>query len=108
MSFGSDWPVSSMRPLDGLAVAVTRQTPQRQPPGGWLPEQRISISRAFSAYTEGVAYQAFEETLTGRLAVGQRADLCLLSADPQALPPSGWAKIAVLGTWSGGVEVFRA
>ncbi|HEX3460484.1 MAG TPA: amidohydrolase family protein [Acidimicrobiales bacterium] len=55
-----------------------------------------------------MAYQAFEETLTGRLAVGQRADLCLLSADPQALPPSGWAKIAVLGTWSGGVEVFRA
>ena len=28
VSFGSDWPVSSHRPLDGLAVAVTRRTPR--------------------------------------------------------------------------------
>ncbi len=108
ISFGSDWPVSSMRPLDGLAVAVSRQTRDGQPPGGWLPEQRLSVDRAFAAYTEGVAYQAFEDSLTGRIAVGQRADLCLLDADPRTLPPSEWAGIAVLGTWSGGDEVFRA
>ena len=33
LSFGSDWPVSSLRPLDGLAVAVTRQTTAGDPPG---------------------------------------------------------------------------
>ena len=107
ISFGSDWPVSSMRPLDGLAVAVTRQTPAGQPPGGWLPEQRLSVPAAWAAYTEGVAYQAFEETFTGRIAVGQHADLCLLDGDPRSLPPSEWGGIRVTGTWSAGVEVFR-
>ena len=108
ISFGSDWPVTSMRPLDGLAVAVSRQTPRREPPGGWLPEQRLPIERALAAYTEGVAFQAFEDSLTGRLAVGQRADLCLLSADPRSVPASEVAAISILGTWSAGVEVFRS
>ncbi|MDQ1366178.1 MAG: hypothetical protein QOE57_2220 [Acidimicrobiaceae bacterium] len=108
ISFGSDWPVTSMRPLDGLAVAVSRQTPGGEPPGGWLPEQRLPIDRALAAYTEGVAFQAFEDSLTGRLAVGQRADLCLLSADPRSVPASEVAAISVLGTWSAGVEVFRS
>jgi predicted amidohydrolase YtcJ len=107
ISFGSDWPVTSMRPLDGLAVAVSRQTSNGEPPGGWLPEQRLSIDRALAAYTEGVAFQAFEESLAGRLAVGQRADLCLLSADPRSVHPSQVAGLDVLGTWSAGVDVFR-
>ena len=34
LSMGSDWPVSSHRPLDGLAVAVTRQTRERRAPAG--------------------------------------------------------------------------
>ncbi|HKY49263.1 MAG TPA: amidohydrolase, partial [Acidimicrobiia bacterium] len=41
VSFGSDWPVTSMNPMEGIAVAVTRQTSAGDPPGGWLPEQRI-------------------------------------------------------------------
>jgi predicted amidohydrolase YtcJ len=106
ISFGSDWPVTSMRPLDGLGVAVTRQTRDRRPPGGWLPEQRLPVERAFSAYTAGVAFQAFEEAITGRVAVGQRADLCVLSTDPRRVPPSELPAVEVLGTWSGGVQVF--
>ncbi len=107
ISFGSDWPVSSMRPLDGLAVAVTRRTPAGLPPGGWLPEQRLPLDRALTAYTAGVAYQAFEESIAGRLAAGQRADLCLLSADPGAVDASELPAIEVLGTWSAGQEVWR-
>ena len=106
VSFGSDWPVSSMRPLDGLAVAVSRLTPAGDPPGGWLPHQRLTVDRALIAYTAGVAYQAFEEAIAGRVAVGQRADLCLLSADPGAVPASELAGVEVLGTWSAGVAVF--
>jgi predicted amidohydrolase YtcJ len=108
ISFGSDWPVTSMRPLDGLAVAVRRQTPSGEPPGGWLPEQRLPVERALAAYTEGVAFQAFEESIAGRVAVGQRADLCLLSGDPRSVPASELAGLEVLGTWSAGVEVFRS
>ena len=42
LSFGSDWPVSSLTPMEGLAVAVTRQTPAGHLPGGWLPAERLT------------------------------------------------------------------
>jgi predicted amidohydrolase YtcJ len=102
LSFGSDWPVSSMRPLDGLAVAVTRQTAAGDPPSGWTPEERLTPAEALAAYTSGVAYQAFEEDHWGRLTVGQRADLVALSSDPMSTHPLAWPEITVLATWLGG------
>lgn len=102
LSMGSDWPVSSYRPLDGLAVAVTRQTPAGDPPDGWLPEQRLPAAAALSAYTLGSAYQAGEEHLRGTVVPGKRADLVWLQSDPYAVAPAEWARIAVRGTWLGG------
>ena len=107
VSFGSDWPVTSVDPLEGLAVAATRMTRDRTPPEGWLPEQRVTMAQAISAYTEGVAYQAFEEEFAGRIAIGQRADLCLLTADPLAIAPDEVADLSAVATWSAGSEVHR-
>ena len=81
ISFGSDWPVSSMHPLHGLAVAVTRQNRDGKPDGGWLPEERLPITQALAAYTAGTAYQGFEDDMGGVIAEGRRADLCALSDD---------------------------
>lgn len=108
ISFGSDWPVSSLAPLDGLAVAVTRQTRDRRPDGGWLPEQKLTLAEALAAYTTGTAHQAFEAPGVGRLAPGSPADLCLLAADPALVDPHDLPEIEVLGTWHEGDEVFRA
>ncbi|HEX6918713.1 MAG TPA: amidohydrolase [Actinomycetes bacterium] len=102
LSMGSDWPVSSHRPLDGLAVAVTRQTPDGRPPEGWLPEQRLPPAAALAAYTVGSAYQAFEDLSRGTVTVGRRADLVWLGSDPYAVPPADWPEIPVRGTWLGG------
>jgi predicted amidohydrolase YtcJ len=102
LSMGSDWPVSSYRPLEGLAVAVTRQTPDGVPAGGWLPHERLPVGAALSAYTQGVAYQAFEEDAWGSVSVGRRADLVWLDHDPTTTDPSSWPAIAVRGTWLGG------
>ena len=102
LSMGSDWPVSSYRPLDGLAVAVTRQTKDGVPAGGWLPHQRLPVGSALSAYTQGVAYQAFEEDRWGSVTVGRRADLVWLDRDPTTADPAGWPRIAVRGTWLAG------
>ena len=69
VSFGSDWPVSSHRPLDGLAVAVTRLNAKGEPVDGWVPEERVSILQAIEAYTAGSAFQAFDDdagSLAGR------------------------------------------
>lgn len=102
LSMGSDWPVSSHRPLDGLAVAVTRQTADGRPLGGWLAHERLPAASALSAYTIATAYQAFEEHRRGTIAVGKRADLVWLGADPLTLPAQDWPGLAVLDTWLGG------
>lgn len=78
LSFGSDWPVSSYEPLEGIRTAINRQTDDGQPPGGWLPDQRITVDQAITAYTEGCAYQAFAEHDRGTLNPGKRAELALL------------------------------
>jgi predicted amidohydrolase YtcJ len=107
LSMGSDWPVSSHRPLDGLAVAVTRQTPDGIPAQGWLPHERLAPETALSAYTAGSAYQSFEEGRRGTIAVGARADLVWLARDPLTTPASEWPSVQVLGTWLGGVRTAR-
>jgi predicted amidohydrolase YtcJ len=101
LSFGSDWPVSSMRPLEGLAVAVTRQTPAGEPTGGWLPGQRITVAEALAAYTTGSAYQAFDDD-AGRLVAG----LVHLAEDPTVVAPGDIGAITVLGTWCGGRQTY--
>jgi predicted amidohydrolase YtcJ len=106
VSFGSDWPVTSMNPLEGIAVAMTRQTRDAVPPEGWLPEHRLSLDEALAAYTRAGAYQAFNEGETGTLAVGQRADLCVLGVDLLGLPGLDVADVAVHRTFLGGVEVY--
>jgi predicted amidohydrolase YtcJ len=105
VSFGSDWPVSSEVPLEGIAVAITRQTPGGDPPGGWLPEQRITREQAFAAYTSGTAYQAGDEEQAGCIAVGRRADLVVLEGDLTTLPAASLAEVEVTGTWLAGRAV---
>jgi predicted amidohydrolase YtcJ len=102
VSMGSDWPISSLRPLDGLAVAVTRQTAAGAPPGGWLPHERLTPEQALAAYTGGSAYQAFDDHRSGRIRAGGRADLVWLAADPVVTPPAAWSAIEVRGTWCDG------
>ena len=43
IAFGSDFPVESPNPFPGLAAAVSRQDMNGQPPGGWRPEERVTL-----------------------------------------------------------------
>ncbi|MCA0178289.1 MAG: amidohydrolase [Actinobacteria bacterium] len=104
MSFGSDWPVSSADPLQGMAVACSRQTDEREPGGGWTPHERLPMDQAFRCYTAGTAYQAFRDA--GRLTPGADADFAVLSADPRSLDnPRDLDTIHVRETWVGGSPV---
>ncbi|MFE0171993.1 amidohydrolase [Streptomyces sp. NPDC059002] len=106
LSFGSDWPVSSHVPLEGIQVAVTRRTFTGEPTEGWLPHQRLTVEQALTAATAGVAHQAgADDRLT--LTVGAPADLVLLSADPRAADPMEIRHARVLGTWLGGSPTYR-
>ena len=106
ISFGSDWPVSSMVPMEGIEVATTRQTPEGEPAGGWLPQERLSLDEAIAAYTSGTAYQGFDVE-AGRLSEGARADLVLLDGDIESMAPRELASAQVLGTWLEGVQVYE-
>ncbi len=108
LAFGSDWPVSSGAPLDGIAVAVSRQTSEGSPDGGWIPDEILPIERALSAYSAGVAYQAFAEDRWGRITPGASADLVCLNRDPRTTPALGLPALTVLGTYLNGQPVYSA
>lgn len=109
LAFGSDFPVEPPAPLRGIYAAVTRKDPSSgEPAGGWRKDQAVSPAEALRLFTEGVAYAARAENQRGRLAVGQAADLTILSADPLEAArsaPEALLEIEVLGTWVAGRRV---
>ena len=107
-AFGSDYPVFPMDVLLGIYTAVTRQTPDGTPKGGWYPENRITVEAALRHYTKDAAYAAFMDKETGSLVVGKYADFAVLSADILTTPPSALLKTKVLLTIIGGREAYRS
>ncbi len=106
LGFGSDWPVSSGAPLDGIAVAVSRCTADGQPAGGWTPHEILPIEQALSAYTAGVANQAFAETVWGRITPGASADLVWLDRDPRQTPPLTLPGLSIRATYLNGEPAY--
>ena len=87
-------------------MACSRQTAEREPPPGWTPHERLRVEQALSAYSAGVADQAFRSA--GRLRVGADADLVVLSADPRAVPrPRDLDTLHVVSTWLGGDRIHH-
>jgi predicted amidohydrolase YtcJ len=86
---------------------VTRKTREGTPPGGWLPDQAVTIEEALRHYTIDGAYGAFEETERGSLTTGKWADLVVLSNDLFKAPPEDILKAKVLMTMAGGRVVHR-
>ncbi|CQD23193.1 amidohydrolase [Mycolicibacterium conceptionense] len=108
LAFGSDWPVSSGAPLDGIAVAVSRCTSEGQPAGGWTPHEVLPIEHALSSYTTAVAYQAFAEDNWGSFAPGVSADLVWLDRDPRYVAASELPAVTVRATYLQGTQVYSA
>ena len=102
LAFGSDVPVESSNPFPGIAVAMSREDAQGQPPGGWMPEQRLSFAEALAGFTSGAAYAGFAEKRFGALAPGQRADFLLIDRDISTASPADIRNTGVLETWIGG------
>ena len=108
LAFGSDWPVAPLDPLSGIAAAVTRATLDGRNPGGWFPEQRLTVEEALRAYTQGCAYAAFEEKDKGTISPGKFADLDVLSEDLFRIPPERIKDARVEITIVGGRVVYQA
>jgi len=106
LAFGTDWPIAPLEPMRGVAAAVTRQTLDGKNPGGWHPEEKITLEQALRAYTAGSAYAEFAENDKGTLAPGKLADFVILSEDPFAVPPDHLHELRADTTVVGGRVVF--
>jgi predicted amidohydrolase YtcJ len=82
LAFGSDVPVASLDPREGLYAALARRDASGGPHGGWRPEERLSFETAVRAYTEGPAIAAGTTQRSGALLPGRDADLVAWALDP--------------------------
>lgn len=98
VTFGSDWPVAPIDPLTGIKAAVLRQTIDGANPNGWVPEQRITVPEALTAYTSANAYAGFQEDRLGVIAPGFLADIVVLDTDLTTCAPAQIDKARVLRT----------
>jgi predicted amidohydrolase YtcJ len=107
LALGTDWFVAPLNPMETLYAAVTRATLDGKRPGGWVPEQKITLAEAIAAYTTGSAYAEFQEKQKGSLTPGKLADLVILSQDVFAIPPAAIKDAVVETTIVGGRLVYR-
>jgi predicted amidohydrolase YtcJ len=107
VAFGTDWAVAPLNPLLGIHAAVTRQTLDDKNPGGWIPEQKITVEETVRAYTQGSAYAEFQENVKGSIAPRKLADFVILSADIFTINPTEIRNTQVLTTVVDGKIVYE-
>jgi predicted amidohydrolase YtcJ len=105
LAFGSDAPVEEPNPFAGLAAAETRQDASGNPPGGFLPDQRLTRLEAVRAYTAGNAQALGRAKDLGTLEKGAVADLLWVQAPLGGLSPEALRKLRPGRLWVNGVEV---
>jgi hypothetical protein len=108
LAFGSDAPVEDANPFISLAAAETRQDPEGDPPGGFLPGQRLSRVEAVRAYTGGNATALGHAKDLGTLQKGAVADLLWVQAPLGEITPEALRKVKPGRLWVNGVEVALA
>ncbi|MFF2008417.1 amidohydrolase [Streptomyces sp. NPDC058195] len=101
LAAGSDWPVSSPAPLEGIHVAVNRREPGTTDERVFLPEQRIGLQTAVAAYTAGSTHvNGLDDA--GSLRAGHLADLVVLDRDIFTAPAEEICQARVERTYVGG------
>jgi predicted amidohydrolase YtcJ len=102
LAFGSDWPVVTSNPWEGISAAVTGKILTGKV---WMPHQSISIHQALDAYTRSSAYAMFMEKEIGSLTPGHRADIVILDRDPFRAG-TDLAKVKPKSLWVDGRKVY--
>jgi predicted amidohydrolase YtcJ len=107
LALGSDWPVASFDPREGMAWARLRRTPGDLSAPVFDAEQRLGGEAALAGYTAGAAAAVSREHEEGRLAPGFRADITAFEADPARVGADDLPDLPVRLTVLGGTVVHR-
>lgn len=112
LSFGSDWPGTNaawytVNPLQGMYAAVTRETLDGTPEGGWFPQEKIGAESALRAYTVNNAWVGMAEDRLGQVKEGFLADLAVLDENPLEIDPRRLKDVQVRLTLVGGRIVYE-
>jgi hypothetical protein len=105
--FGTDWPIEPINPYLGLFAAVTRESTELEPAGGWLPQERLDIAEAIRCYTAESAYASFEEREKGQIAPGMLADLAVHTRDLLTIKPEEILQTETMMTIFDGRVVYQ-
>jgi predicted amidohydrolase YtcJ len=108
LAFGSDWPVVTLNPWEGVQTAVTRQTTDGKPDGGFVPSQRLTVADAVYGYTLGAAFAGRREKTEGSIEVGKLADIIILSQYIFDIDPQKISNTKVMTTIVGGRVVYQS
>ena len=108
LALGTDWEVAPLDPMQTVYAAVTRATLDGKNPGGWFPEQKLTVPETIEAYTMGSAYAEFQDNVKGSITPGKLADLVVVSDDIFTIPPEKIRDVHVLKTILGGKLIFDA
>ena len=108
VSGGSDWPVTSMNPLDAIQVAITRRGLEQGAGAAWIPEETVDLAQMLASYTINGAYLNFQEKETGSIEVGKAADLVVLDRNLFDVSPHEIHLAKTLMTVLDGLVVYRS
>jgi predicted amidohydrolase YtcJ len=107
-TFGSDWPIVTLNPWEGIQTAVTRQTEEGKPAGGFVPSQKLTVAQAVEGYTIEAAYAGHLEKTEGSLETGKVADVIIVDRNIFEVDPHTINKTKVVLTIVGGKIVYEA
>jgi hypothetical protein len=106
LAFGTDWPVESLNPMEGIYSAVSRKSITDKTGKAWLQDESLSVLEAIACYTLGSAYATFEEDIKGSLQKGKLADIVVLSKDLLTIHEEEILNTEVVYTILGGKIIY--
>jgi predicted amidohydrolase YtcJ len=105
VAFGSDWSVSTANPFAQMETAIRRLGAFDEPYPLFVPEERIDLESAITAFTINAAFVNKQENDTGSIEVGKLADLIVLNQNLFEIDAVNISDTQVLLTLFGGEAV---
>jgi predicted amidohydrolase YtcJ len=111
VAYGSDWNVTTPKPVDLIEAAVTRISPtlsleEKRNSTPLLPDENVNVADAIASYTINGAYVNHQNKTTGSLEVGKLADIVVLDKNLFDVEPVRISETKVLLTFMDGKLVF--